>query len=70
MTQTEYMNAKTVLEEVQRLPVEAQRAVVAMVHGAVVVNDVYSAQARPAPPMLPPTSGPEGGPTPVGCPAP
>lgn len=70
MTQEQYMSAKTVLEEVQRLPVEAQRAVVAMVRGAVVVNDVYRTQARPAPPTFPPASGPEGGPTPVGCPAP
>lgn len=41
------MNAQTIdarqtLEAVQRLPTEAQRAVLAMLRGVVVISDLYS----------------------------
>lgn len=36
------IDARQTLEAVQRLPVEAQRAVLAMLRGAVVISDLYS----------------------------
>ena len=43
VTKAQYANAKEALEAVQRLPVEAQKAILTMLHGAIVISDMYSA---------------------------
>lgn len=41
VTQTEYVNAKEIMEKLQRLPQEAQRAILHMLDGAVVISEMY-----------------------------
>ena len=41
VTQTEYVNAKEIMEKLQRLPQEAQRAILHMMGGAVVISEMY-----------------------------
>ena len=48
ITQTQYMNAKKITEEIQRLPMEAQQAILNMLHGAIVISDMYSGMKAPA----------------------
>ena len=47
VTKTQYANAKETLEAVQRLPVEAQRTILNMLHGAIVISDMYSMSPQP-----------------------
>lgn len=51
VTKTQYANAKETLEAVQHLPVEAQRTILNMLHGAIAISDLYTAhtaQEHPA----------------------
>lgn len=41
ITQAQYVNAKEIAEEIQRLPPEVQQAVLNMLHGAVAISDMY-----------------------------
>lgn len=45
MTQTAYQTDKAVLEAVQRLPTEEQKAILTMLRGAVIISDLYVQQA-------------------------
>lgn len=41
MTQAMYADTKAALEEVNRLPDEARRAILTMLRGAVIISDMY-----------------------------
>ena len=56
VTKTQYANAKETLEAVQRLPVEAQRTILNMLHGAIVISDMYSMNTQPQPPDTRPSA--------------
>ena len=43
MTNAIYAETKATMEEVQRLPEEAQRAILTMLRGAIVISDMYGA---------------------------
>ena len=66
VTKTQYVNAKETLEAVQHLPVEAQRAILNMLHGAIAISDMYSMNGQtqpqtPAPAHEPEAAGEMGG---------
>lgn len=37
----QYAKAKEMAEEIQRLPLEAQRTIMTMLHGAIAISDMY-----------------------------
>jgi len=41
LTQAQYASAKEIAEQIQRLPLEAQQAILNMLHGAVAISDMY-----------------------------
>ena len=41
VTQTEYANAKGLMERIQRLPRENQQTIMKMVSGAVMISEMY-----------------------------
>lgn len=41
VTQAQYMNAKKIVEEIQRLPLEVQQTILNMLHGAIAISDMY-----------------------------
>lgn len=41
MSSNKYASAKEIAEEIQRLPVEAQRTIMTMLHGAITISDMY-----------------------------
>lgn len=41
VTQGEYVNAKAIMEKVQRLPREDQQAIMNMLSGAIAISDMY-----------------------------
>lgn len=41
VTQAQYMNAKKIAEEIQRLPLEVQQTILNMLHGAIAISDMY-----------------------------
>ena len=43
VNKAQYTDAKETLEAVQRLPVEAQQAILTMLRGATVISDMYLA---------------------------
>lgn len=43
MASTIYADTKAALEDVQRLPEEAQKAILTMLRGAIVISDMYGA---------------------------
>lgn len=59
---------ESVAKAVAVLPDAERRYLCGYAEGVIAARSGF--QSRPAPPTFPPTSGPEGGPTPVGCPAP
>lgn len=49
VTQGQYITAKKTVEEIQRLPLEAQQAILNMLHGAIVISDMYGGMKTPPP---------------------
>lgn len=47
MTATQYENAKEMVADIQRLPVEAQKTIFNMVHGAIAICDLYTGMETP-----------------------
>ena len=47
VTKTQYENAKETLEAIQHLPIEAQQVILNMLHGAIVISDMYSVSTQP-----------------------
>lgn len=47
MANAMYADTKAALEEVTRLPEEAQRAILTMLRGAIVISDMYGAASKP-----------------------
>ena len=41
VTQAEYVNAKEIMEKLQRLPREAQKTIMDTLNGAVIISDMY-----------------------------
>lgn len=44
VTQAQYMNAKKIAEEIQRLPLEVQQTILNMLHGAIAISDMYQSK--------------------------
>lgn len=59
VTQTEYVNAKEIAEKIQRLPREAQRAVMNMLNGAVTISEMYRDVGTDGQPPTPARRGAE-----------